>query len=386
MKRIIVYSFLIVFFTHVNTVMADLQAQADTVKAIAVVNTPAVDGDPADDCWAEAEWQYIDQVWIEYGTTIDSADFRGRYKVVWSNSVNLLYFIVEIVDDVIVDGYVYNSNPSQGGGYPNYDIVEVFIDQDKSGGLHVFDGTGNTGVQWGTNAENAFYYHIVADIPDENETTSEKVVCDIAGTDWGNYYIPDFAAHLPDFALKNMNNRYFWEFSLAVYDDSYAEENPEAARVDLSSGDLMGLSLAYCDNDDPDEDPKERDHFFGSVWVPAEAYNDHWMNADGFGTIQLVDAATGIKDDAGSQSAGVLLYPNPSFGQLNFRLDTYRSRNTNITIYNVLGQKVLELNNVSGQEVVQRNLNLSNLPAGVYFLQARLDQDVLIKKFMLIGN
>jgi hypothetical protein len=46
----------------------------------------------------------------------------------------------------------------------------------------------------------------------------------------------------------------------------------------------MGMSMAYCENDTPGT---ERDNFFGSVWVPEEAYNDHWMNADGFGTVRL---------------------------------------------------------------------------------------------------
>ena len=50
----------------------------------------------------------------------------------------------------------------------------------------------------------------------------------------------------------------------------------------------MGLSLAYCDNDDPDENPKKRDNFFGSVWVPETANNDHWKDADGYGTIMLI--------------------------------------------------------------------------------------------------
>jgi hypothetical protein len=55
----------------------------------------------------------------------------------------------------------------------------------------------------------------------------------------------------------------------------------------LFDGKVMGLTLAYCDNDKPDVNPKTRDKFFGSVWVPAAAYNDHWMNADYFGIVKL---------------------------------------------------------------------------------------------------
>lgn len=386
MKYPVFYVLIFTFFLNIPTVIADHYAQADTVRAVEVSTSPVVDGDPKDACWEMMEWQTIDQVWIEYGTTIDSSDFSGRYKVVWSEPANLLYFLVEIVDDIIVDGYVYNSNPQTGGGYPHYDIVEVFIDQDKSGGLHVFDGTGNTGAQWGTNAENAFSYHIAADIPAEGDVTLEKVVCDIAGTDWGNYYIPNFDAHLPDFALAFIDDRYYWEFSLAVYDDSYAAESPEDARVELKIGDIMGLSLAYCDNDDPDEEPKQRDHFFGSVWVPEANYNDHWMNADFFGTLQLVSEATLISESSDNQASYLLLYPNPSSGLLNLKMSARQSRNGLILIYNILGQKVLEMRYREMQEGFQQELNLNNLPPGVYFLHARLDNKVIVKKFMLIGK
>jgi hypothetical protein len=61
----------------------------------------------------------------------------------------------------------------------------------------------------------------------------------------------------------------------------------ENARPKLQAGKVMGLSVAYCDNDHPEKNPKVRDYMFGSVWEPSPG-NFHWMNADYFGTIQLV--------------------------------------------------------------------------------------------------
>jgi hypothetical protein len=49
--------------------------------------------------------------------------------------------------------------------------------------------------------------------------------------------------------------------------------------------------MAYCDNDTPGT---ERDNFFGSVWVPEEEYNDHWMNADGYGSVRLIKEGTSV--------------------------------------------------------------------------------------------
>lgn len=257
--------------------------QDDPVKVKPVQTPPTIDGDPGDACWLDVKWQPISQVWIPFGGTVPADDFTGRYKMVWSETENVIYFIVEIVDNVFVDGYTYPATD-----YPNYDLVEVCIDEDKSGGLHVFDGTGDVGVQWGTNAENAFSYHIMATAPANGETTTNGVVCDIAGTSWST--IRNYASHLKQFAMKKNGTTYHWEFSLAVYNDSYSNENPEASRVQLSPNKILGLSMAYCDNDDPAETPKTRDNFFGSVAVTAETYNDHWKQADGFGSALLMNS------------------------------------------------------------------------------------------------
>ena len=266
---------------------AGTTVQDDTVMVIETKTVPVIDGIADDACWSQAGWQPIAQVWMEYAQPLDSTDFSARYKAVWSSPTNLIYFLVETVDDVIVDGYVYNSDQSIGDRSYDFDILEVFIDADKSGGLHVFDGTGGVGRQWGTNAENAFSYHIAVNFPGEGKTTSERIVGDITGQDWSNCYIQNYAQHFDDFILRTIDGKYVWEFSLKVFGDSYNPSDPQASRQTLKAGDIMGISLAYCDNDDPDEHPKKRDHFIGSVWVRPEANNDHWMNADEFGTMIL---------------------------------------------------------------------------------------------------
>lgn len=236
---------------------------------------PTIDGDPDDICWSNAAWQAIDQTWIPYGDVVDSSDFSGRFKAAWSDSENVIYFLAEIVDDVFVDGYTYPQNT-----YPNYDVLEIFIDENRSGGNHVFDTAT-------TDAENAFSYHITANEPADGGTVNTAVVCDLAGTSWGSSTIPNYFNHFDQFALKKVGNTYYYEFALKVYDDTYQSGDPEASRVQLSAGKVLGLSVAYCDNDDPNEDPKTRDNFFGSVPVPAAEYNDHWKEAGGFGSLRL---------------------------------------------------------------------------------------------------
>jgi hypothetical protein len=253
--------------------------QTDTLKICEIGELPHIDGIADDACWRNIAWEPIDQVWIPYGDTVPKEDFSGKYKIAWSSKTNLLYFLVSVTDDSFVDGYRYDSDPKKGDFYYNYDMLEVFIDEDQSGGLHVFDGTGEVAKEWGTCAANAFSYHLIASIPPSGARVKEFAACDIAGKSWSDYSIANYASHFPEFVLARNGQQLTWEFSLAVYNDRYSADYPESSRVRLFSSKRMGISLAYCDNDDPDETPKTRDNFIGSVAVPKEAYNDHWINA-----------------------------------------------------------------------------------------------------------
>jgi hypothetical protein len=261
---------------------------SDTLRIQHVSDPPVIDGIADDNVWENSPWDPINQVWIPYGKEIDSTVFYGRYKLLWSDSTNLLYILAEITDNVFVGGYRYHPDPAKGQGYANYDILEIFINENKSGGLHVFNATSDDSLQWGSNAEAAFAYHIAIDTPGDGQTITEKHALDITGESWSNYTIADYQDHLPDFAVRRDGNLYTWEFSMKVFDDTYDHDNPEASRDQLHDGKVMGFSVAYCNNDDPDKQPKKRDHFFGSVWVPEENYNDHWRDASFFGTVKLL--------------------------------------------------------------------------------------------------
>jgi hypothetical protein len=254
----------------------------DTLTIFQSKELPVVDGKLNDQCWNNIQWQPIDQPWIPYGDSVSRSDFSGEYKILWSKKTNLLYFVVKITDDVFVDGYRYNSDPKKGDFYYDHDMLEIFIDEDQSGGMHVFDGVNETGKEWGTNSANAFSYHVILNSPKENHTSRTLVACDLAGKSWDNYCIANYADHFHDFALHKQRNEYIWEFSIKVYNDRYIQSDKEKSRVQLTPNKRMGISLAYCDNDDQNEIPKARDNFFGSVVVQQNANNDHWKNADGY--------------------------------------------------------------------------------------------------------
>ena len=353
---------------------AHVTTQDDTVRIPDVQNDiPLVDGQGSDACWQTVNWQTIDQVWIPYGGSVSADDYEGRYKIVWSSVQNLLYFLIEVYDDVGVDGF--NPDGSTADVY-NYDIAEVFIDENRSGGDHIFD-------QGGTNAENAFSYHIYADFPEDGQVTTEHFVGDLAGTSWSHV---NYAAHLPEFALRKDGNQYVREFSLKVYDDTYDNSNPEASRVQLAAGKLMGLSLAICENDDLAEEPKERDNFFGSVWVTAARYNSHWENADDYGAVLLVSGASSVSDENQLQDTGFRLFPNPSSGSIRFHLDSPQTGNYHITIYNVLGREVARLNGNKTGQTLEKRMQLSSLPQGIYFVHAEFGDHNYIQKMTLTNG
>ena len=295
----------------------------NAVNALEAETIPVVDGEPIDDCWSAAQWYHIDETWINWGQEIDSSDYFGRFKVSWSAPENLLYFLVEVTDDAFVDGYVYPN-----GGYPDFDIVEVFIDEDMSGGLHVFDDNAT----WGMNSENAFSYHIAVDAPTDGGTESAFVACDIDGTNWPAV-IMDYADHIPELTMKKVGNKYFYEFSMAVYNDTYDHSNAEASRVTLTGNKEMAMSMAYCDNDTPGT---ARDNFFGSVWVPQPDSNAHWMNADGFGHVRLIKGNTGansVVEVTGSIADYVVNEVNTDLVIHNNLLDVFNDADGDILSY-----------------------------------------------------
>lgn len=284
-------SFLSVLIIACLLCVSQMQAiQPDTLLIPCCKVPPHIDGKATDAVWKNAPWIAIDQVWMPWKGQIAATDFSGRFRVLWSDKTNMLYFVAEITDDIFRDGYQFGSKNNRN--YSEYDIFEVFLDPDRQGGLHVFDETGSNAERWGSNAENAFTYHISVNKPTHRQATNKKTVEDIAGTSWSD--IRNYASHFPDFVFRKKGNTYTYEFSLKVYNNSY---NPDAqsenSREKLYAGKVMGLATAWCDDDHRDG-PPQRDNFIGSVAGVDSAtesdksrnetvFNQVWKNASYLG-------------------------------------------------------------------------------------------------------
>lgn len=228
--------------------------QPAPVSTPATCNAPhtktpvTIDGKGAEAVWAKAAWQPLDQTWI--GQPPSPQDFQGRYKLAWD--ANYLYLLAEITDDTLID---INPNPVEN--YWDDDCLEVFIDEDASGGPH-------------RNSHNAFAYHIALDGRVADYGLENKAI---------------LLDHVRS-ARITRGKVTTWECAIAIYNDRFDERQPDnsAHRLRLKAGKVMGFALAYCDNDHS----PGRENFIGSIAVAGEDKNQGYRTADIFGRVKLL--------------------------------------------------------------------------------------------------
>ena len=245
--------FLLAAITAAATVHAAADAPAHAVgrseyRAPRAQVAPTIDGIASEAVWARARWQPLQYRWL--GPPYTAEDFQGRYKVVWTPE--RLYILAEIVDDILIDRY---RDPLQQ--YWDDDCLEIFIDPDFSGGNHQYN-------------HNAFAYHMSLD----------NRAIDI-GTDEQPH---DYSDHV-DSRWRQSGNTIYWELAIDIYDDTYVDGDPDNRPVALAAGDLLGLMVAYCDNDGSEL----RENFIGSESVPSGPKDRGWIDAGLFGALHLAD-------------------------------------------------------------------------------------------------
>lgn len=106
MKILITLAIVMVFAGSVLS-----QTQNDTLFCYYTKTPVIIDGQATEACWAKAEWNEIDQVWIPWSAKMKDGDFSGKFKVAWDE--DFLYVLVEVVDDSLSDDH---SDRSKIGG------------------------------------------------------------------------------------------------------------------------------------------------------------------------------------------------------------------------------------------------------------------------------
>ncbi len=76
------------------------------------------------------------------------------------------------------------------------------------------------------------------------------------------------------------------------------------------------------------------------------------------------------------------LFPNPNKGVFKLAINTEANQFMEIEIFDAIGRKVYRENRDSYTSGTILEMNLKNLESGIYFVKIRLDQEVLMKKFI----
>lgn len=306
------------------------QTSEDTLFNFRSSEPVVIDGRADDACWSGGDWHHIDQVWIPYNAFVDPDDFQGRFKLSWDREY--LYILVEVVDDSLSDDW---SNPYEH--WWDDDCLELFIDEDRSMGDHERNC-------------NAFAYHVSLsfDALDLDENGS--------GINYRDHVTADMDTLGAD--------TYLWEFAIRIYDESYNHSSPANSRVDLHEDKLMGLAIAYCDNDET----SYRENFIGSMFMEAAHNNDMYRNADYFGPMVLVDPSTGTAPV--SEFSGFRLYPVPAKDIMHVDIpvaDSYHG--WTLTVLSPAGKILQEERGTDPAHV----LSLKTSDPGLYLLRLQLD-------------
>lgn len=233
--------------TKDTSIVTSNKIEKQLIKVKKAIVAPIIDGSINEDIWKSSSWYPINKLWL--GQKYDSIDFNGRFKLSWTNQA--LFILVEIQDDILID---QNKDPLKF--WWDDDCVEVFIDENNSGGEHQYN-------------HNAFAYHVALDanVVDMSPNESPKL----------------YNNHIQS-KIVTKENISIWELKVSIYDDTYIDGGQNNI-AQLNSGKKIGFAIAYCDNDSS----KERENFIGSIFVEGEDKNQGWIDANIFGTIELTD-------------------------------------------------------------------------------------------------
>lgn len=234
---------------QVESKSATVEAIEDGLFKAHKATTPIeIDGCSKDETWSDLGWYGMNYLWM--GNKVDGNDYHGKFKLTWDS--DYLYILVEVIDDTL--------NPTLVNGVENYwkgDYVEVFIDEDKSGGNHKFN-------------HQAFAYHVSTEGHAIDKNTLEETVF--------------FDDHITVMRSQD-GNTYVWEMAIKLFDKQFDESTTDNRPVKINTGKTIGFSMAYGDNDGNNS----REHFIGSKKTHGNNNDEGYVNSDVFGAIVFAD-------------------------------------------------------------------------------------------------
>jgi hypothetical protein len=207
-----------------------------------------IDGLSKDSIWSKVNWYEMNYLWM--GNKVDSTDYNGRFKLCWNSQY--LYILVEVKDEKLV--------PTLANGLENYwkgDYVEVFIDEDKSGGDHKYN-------------HQAFAYHVSTEGHVIDKNTLQETVF--------------FDDHIK-VVRSQYGSTHLWEMAIKLFDKKFDENTKDNKPIKIFAQKSIGFSIAYGDNDGQNK----RENFMGSKKTHGNNNDEGYINSDVFGKILFIE-------------------------------------------------------------------------------------------------
>jgi len=157
--------------------------------------------------------------------------------------------------------------------------------------------------------------------------------------------------------------KYTWELAIQVYDDTY-DEGGVNVPVSHFVNKEMGISIAYCDNDETNG----RENFIGLVDVSADDYNSAWQDASVFGKLTLLGEGVSTSDFDSKPDYNISIYPTISSDIINIEFNGSNSASLMIPVYDLNGRLVMKPVVISEH---QRNFkhDIGMLNQGMYIIK-----------------
>ena len=114
------------------------------------------------------------------------------------------------------------------------------------------------------------------------------------------------------------------------------------------------------------------------IWVEV---TDIFSCVNGDTIMLIFDACTGISDIDDQWS--VRVFPNPSDGSFKVIINSRNNQPVDLRMFNSLGSEVYVSNNIVVNDSKAIDINLRNLPEGIYFISVQGDAINLIKKVVI---
>ncbi|WP_113637296.1 S8/S53 family peptidase [Nubsella zeaxanthinifaciens] len=91
-----------------------------------------------------------------------------------------------------------------------------------------------------------------------------------------------------------------------------------------------------------------------------------------------------LPKDKGESSLKLQVFPLPTTDRLTVAFEITEEKNVQLTLFNIVGQKVLESKKDAQKGVIIENLDVSRLPSGTYVLKIKVGDDTYTKKIMVL--